>query len=215
VTADHNVAVTSPKAVSAERLVFFTDAVAAIAITLLILPLMESVSEASGEESFGEFVHDHLGQFGAFALSFAVIFRLWWAHHNLFRHVQLLHGWIVRWSLVWTFAIVLLPIPTALITAYRPTAGTVALYGGALCLASGSLMMLGWYAHRHPELSEDRTPVTREQVLGSAAAFGTELAATVIGSVFAGTINFWAFLLMFLTGPIQGLVKSRWRRADP
>jgi uncharacterized membrane protein len=144
-----------------------------------------------------------------------VIFRLWWAHHNLFRHVQVLHPGIVRWSVVWTFAIVLLPIPTALITAYRPSAGTVALYGGALCLASGSLLMLGRLAHRHPELSEDRVPVSREHVLGSAVAFGTELVATVVGAAFAGTINFWAFLLMFLSGPIQRVVKSRWRRADP
>jgi uncharacterized membrane protein len=58
VTADHTVAVSESS--SSERLVFFTDAVAAIAITLLILPLMESVSEASGEESFGDFVHHHL-----------------------------------------------------------------------------------------------------------------------------------------------------------
>jgi uncharacterized membrane protein len=200
--------------ISAERLVFFTDAVAAIAITLLILPLMESVSDVAGEEKFGDFVRDHAGQFGAFVLSFAVIFRLWWAHHNLFRHIQLLQTWIVRWSLLWVFAIVLLPIPTALITAYRPSAGSVALYGGALCVASGSLMMLGWHAHRHPELSADRTPVTREQVLGSAAAFGIELVATVIGSVFAERINFWAFLLLFLTNPIQNAIKSRWRQED-
>jgi uncharacterized membrane protein len=202
----------TPSTTSAERLVFFTDAVAAIAITLLILPLMESVSEASGEETFNEFLRHHVGQFGAFALSFAVIFRLWWAHHNLFRHIQFLHSWIVRWSLLWVFAIVLLPIPTALITAYHPSAGSVAFYGGALCLASGSLMMLGGYAHRHPELSQDRIPVSRDQVLGSAAAFGTELVATVIGSVFAERINFWAFLLMWLTGPIQSVIKSRWRR---
>jgi TMEM175 potassium channel family protein len=199
------------RATSAERLVVFTDAVAAIAITLLILPLMESVSSEAGNESFGDFVHHHLGEFGAFVLSFAVIFRLWWAHHQLFRHITRLDDMVVRFSLIWTFAVVLLPIPTALITAYRPTPGSVALYGGALCLASGSLMMLGWYGRRHPELAGEATPVPREQVLASATAFGMELVATAIGSVFAPQINFWAFLLMPLGGPIQNLVKSRWR----
>ena len=197
---------------SAERLVVFTDAVAAIAITLLILPLMESVSSEAGKESFGDFVHDHLGQFGAFVLSFAVIFRLWWAHHQLFRHITRLDSSVVRWSMLWTFAIVLLPIPTALITAYRPSAGTVALYGAALCLASGSLMMLGRHGHRHPELAGDATPVGREQVLASGGAFVAELVATVIGSVFHERINFWAFLLLFLTNPVQNLIKSRWRQ---
>jgi uncharacterized membrane protein len=200
--------------VSAERLVVFTDAVAAIAITLLILPLMESVSAAASEGSFRHFAHEHIGEFGAFVLSFAVIFRLWWAHHQLFRHITRLDTWVVRWSLLWTFAVVLLPIPTALITAYKPSAGTVAVYGGALCLASGSLMMLGWHARRRPDLSGDVTPVPREQVLASATAFGIEVIATVIGSVFAARINFWAFLLMPLGGPLQNAIKSRWRPED-
>jgi uncharacterized membrane protein len=203
------------RSASAERLVVFTDAVAAIAITLLILPLMERVSEASsGKENFGHFVHQNLGEFGAFVLSFAVIFRLWWAHHELFRHITRLDIVVVRWSLLWTFAIVLLPIPTALITAYPPSAGTVALYGGALCLASGSLMMLGWHGRRHPELAGDATPVRREQVLASGGAFVAELLATVIGSLFAGRVNFWAFLLLFLTTPIQNTIKSRWPEKD-
>ena len=207
----------TPRAASAERLVVFTDAVAAIAITLLILPLMESVSkvsEAADKVKFGDFVHDHLGQFGAFVLSFAVIFRLWWANHQLFRHIVRLDSAVVRWSLIWTFSIVLLPIPTALITAYRPSAGTVALYGGALCLASGSLLMLGWHGHRHPELAGDGKPVRREQVLASGGAFVAELVATVIGSIFYERINFWAFLLLFLTAPIQNAIKSRWREKD-
>ena len=203
----------TPRAASAERLVVFTDAVAAIAITLLILPLMESVSEASSV-TFRAFMHHHVGQFGAFVLSFAVIFRLWWANHEIFRHITRLDGSVVRLTMFWTFAIVLLPIPTALITAYRPSAGTVALYGAALCLASGSLMMLGRHGHRHPELAGDATSVGREQVLASGGAFVAELVATVIGSIFYERINFWAFLLLFLTAPIQNAIKSRWREKD-
>ncbi|GIM93278.1 TMEM175 family protein [Paractinoplanes toevensis] len=45
-----------------ERLVMFTDAVAAIALTLLILPLLETVAEVP---SFDELVHEHRSQFGA------------------------------------------------------------------------------------------------------------------------------------------------------
>jgi hypothetical protein len=32
----------------------------------------------------------------------------------------------------------------------------------------------------------------------------------VVGSVFAGTISYWAFLLFFLTGPIDRLLRARW-----
>jgi len=74
----HTGAVTAPpeRPQSAERLVMFTDAVAAIALTLLILPLLEVISDARAQRlPFAELMDDHLGEFGAFVLSFAVIFR--------------------------------------------------------------------------------------------------------------------------------------------
>jgi uncharacterized membrane protein len=198
--------------VTSERLVLFTDAVAAIAITLLILPLLETIPEATDEETLGQFVHDHLGQFGAFALSFAVIYRLWWGHHRLFRHVETITTRLVSLSMLWTFAIVLLPIPTALITAYEPSAGSVCLYGGTLALASGSMTLMARYVYRHPELSGDRPPVGRERVLANLTNFGAQVLATIIGAVFADSVNFWAFLLMFVAGPVDAAVKARWRR---
>jgi uncharacterized membrane protein len=191
----------------------FTDAVAAIAITLLILPLLETISEASGADSLGDLVHDDLGQFGAFVLSFAVIFRFWWAHHRLLRHVAVLRPPIVRLSALWTFAVVFMPIPTAIITAYSPSAGSVGLYGGTLALVSGSLSALAYYTYRHPEVSAGLRPESREEVLGNLTVFGAQLLATVVGCVFADSVNYWAFLLMFLVGPVERRVKARWRRS--
>ncbi|MFD0521185.1 TMEM175 family protein [Paractinoplanes durhamensis] len=195
---------------SSERLVMFTDAVAAIAITLLILPLLETVAEAP---SFDELVHEHRAQFGALLLSFAVIFRFWWAHHRLFRHISRLSGWLVVWSAVWTFAIVLLPIPTAVISAFSSSAGTVFFYGATLVLASGSLTALALIAYRNPELSEGRTPVPRDALLGNVTIFATQALATAVGCIFADRVNYWAFFLMFLTGPIERVVRRRWRSA--
>lgn len=58
----------------AERAKTFVDAVVAIAMTLLILPLMESVAAAGGTgETAAEWVGGHGGQLFAFVLSFAVI----------------------------------------------------------------------------------------------------------------------------------------------
>ena len=191
----------------------FTDAVAAIALTLLILPLLETIADARAEHpTFGDLISENLGQFGAFALSFAVIFRFWWAHHRLFEHISSLNPVFVRLSVVWTFAIVVLPIPTAIITAYAASPGSVALYGGTLVLCSGALTLMAWYAYRNPQYSRGRTPETREMVLGNFTIFCAEVVATVVGSVFAGSIGFFAFLLIFLVGPVEAMVKERWRR---
>ncbi|TDV40138.1 TMEM175 family protein [Actinophytocola oryzae] len=195
-----------------ERLVLFTDAVAAIALTLLVLPLVETVTEDSSEHRLGELVHEHLPQVGAFVLSFAVIFRFWWSHHRVFQHVATLRPSLVAWSGLWTFGIVLMPIPTAIITAYSPSPASVAMYGGTLVLTSGSLTMLALLVYRHPEMSDDRPRATREEVLGTTTVFAAQLLATVVGATFAHTVNYWAFLLMFLTGPVERLVTSRWRR---
>ncbi len=141
-----------------------------------------------------------------------VIFRFWWGHHRLFRHVSRLDRAVVGWALVWTFSIVLMPVSTAVITAYTTQPGTVALYTGNLVLTSGSLTMLALAAHSHPELCVGRPQETREEVLGSACATGAQVVALVVGTVFATTIGFYALLLMLLTGPVERLVRRRWAR---
>ena len=213
----HTVAVTHPESESppsAERLVVFTDAIAAIALTLLILPLLEIVAGAGDDQlTLEQLIREHLGEFGSFVLSFVVIFRLWWSHHRMFRHVERLRPALVRANVVWTFAIVMLPISTAVIIAFRPSAGSVALYGGTLILASGAMTALALIVYRHPDLSADRPPVTREEVLGNVTIFGVQLLSTVVGAVFHDRVNYWAFLLMFLTGPVERLIKARWEKA--
>jgi uncharacterized membrane protein len=200
---------------SSERLVYFTDAVAAIAITLLILPPVESVTEAPAAEGLEALIREHAAEFGAFVFSFALIFRLWWAHHRIFRHISTISTRLVLLSAVWTFAIVFLPVATAIITAYPPSAGTVALYGGTLILASGTMTALALTVYRHPEeFSEGRPPATRQEVLGNATAFAAQVLAVIVGSIFAETVNFWAFLLMFLTGPVEQVIKRRWERDE-
>lgn len=68
---------------------FFTDAVVAIAMTLLILPLMESVGEASDAgDSAAEWLYAHDGQLLAFVLSFVIVAMFWRANHRLFEHIE-------------------------------------------------------------------------------------------------------------------------------
>ena len=196
---------------SAERLVFFTDAVVAIALTLLILPLVDLVPEArrSGLD-LRDLLRQNLPELGSFLLSFVVIFRFWWAHHQLFRHVSGLSGALVAWNLLWLLSIVLLPWPTAIITAYETSPGSVALYIGTLVLSSGSLTALAIAVHRNPALSAGREQETRDEVLGVATSFATLIAALVLGTVFPTTVNFKALLLLFLSGPVEALVRRRW-----
>ncbi|MEK8227283.1 TMEM175 family protein [Oerskovia sp. M15] len=70
-----------------DRLVNFTDAAVAIAITLLVLPLVDLVADGEAH-SVRALVQGESGTFLAFAISFVVIARFWTAHHRVFEHLR-------------------------------------------------------------------------------------------------------------------------------
>ena len=93
-----------------ERFKAFVDAVVAIAMTLLILPLMESVSEAaSGHMSTAEFLNEHSGQLLSFGLSFLLIATFWMGHHRQYRDVEWITGPLLWINVAWMATIVWLP----------------------------------------------------------------------------------------------------------
>src|SRR3954468_14951511 len=95
---------------SAERMKFFTDAVVAIAMTLLILPLLESVSDAGREglDTAG-FLAGDAGQGFAFALSFVIIAGFWVSHERLFDPVEQWSGARMLLNVAWMLTVVTLP----------------------------------------------------------------------------------------------------------
>ncbi|WP_141846296.1 TMEM175 family protein [Lapillicoccus jejuensis] len=99
---------------AAERLVFFSDAVVAIALTLLAieLPVPRGATGSALLDSLGEGFPEYL----AFGISFAVIFLLWNGHHRLYRYLTDAPPALVRWNGLWLFSIVLIPFVTKVLT---------------------------------------------------------------------------------------------------
>ncbi|MFD7711525.1 TMEM175 family protein [Streptomyces sp. NPDC059786] len=119
--------------VSAERLLLFTDAVAAISITLLVLPLVELVPEvASAHEGASEVVTGHFNQIWSFLLSFVVIANVWMEHHRTFASVEKLTRSLVVWNMGWLLSVVVIPLPTEMIGAFGPDRFVGAFYYSAL-----------------------------------------------------------------------------------
>jgi uncharacterized membrane protein len=156
-----------------ERLLTFVDAVAAVAITLLILPLVDLAGELhSSTESVGHLIAAHSGRFWAFALSFVVIARLWVAQHQLMRPVIAQNRYVLWLLMMWSLAIVFLPFPTALLPIGGDQAITKILYMGTLALASTLLTLLA--------VAIGRSSAIRETDQGPAVA-----PAAVIAVLFA------------------------------
>ncbi|MFD1934069.1 TMEM175 family protein [Nonomuraea mangrovi] len=68
---------------SAERVGVFTDAIFAIAITLLALEIPRP-EEPEQLADLGHFLSEHAGAFAGFALAFLMLWFNWRAHHTLF-----------------------------------------------------------------------------------------------------------------------------------
>ena len=110
----HDVEGAEVELLAAERLTFFSDAVVAIAITLLALGLPVPWGATNAETL--ESVLDHGDDYVAFLISFGVIGSHWFAHHRTFRYVTRLTGPLARWNMLWLLTIIITPFATRVVT---------------------------------------------------------------------------------------------------
>jgi uncharacterized membrane protein len=190
-----------------ERLIFFTDAIAAIAITLLILPLVDVVPAiAAHGGTIGALFDEYFGQVLGFLISFAVIARLWFAHHQLFEHVAAYSGRLVFLTVLWAFTIVLLPLPTALTAQLSPSPGLVAFYIGTMAASSLVLTTMTVVIRRTPAIQAPDNPITPRNFAASFWVTAGFLLALILGTA-VPALNYWALFVLFVTPSIGAFVR--------
>ncbi|MFT4215640.1 MAG: TMEM175 family protein [Micropruina sp.] len=192
---------------SAERLKAFTDAVVAIAMTLLILPLMESVSEVAKEGgNAGDWVADNGDQLFSFALSFVLIAAFWLSHHRLFDRVHRVDGRLLVLTVVWMFTIVWLPVATAIVGQMHNDPVQKTLYIGSLFATSVVMTGLGWYALRHPELHDMPRHSLRSGILADAIA-SVLFALAYLSTIAMPALSYYPMILLAVTGPLHSWLR--------
>ena len=127
-----------------ERMVFFSDAVFAIALTLLVIDLAvpEDRDGTAGEVLLGLWPN-----FLAYALSFTIIAINWVSHYRRYRVIKTHDSWLLLLNLVLLFFIALLPFPTSLLSSYSGQAPAVALYAFVVGLLSALQWATWQYAY--------------------------------------------------------------------
>jgi len=116
-----------------ERLVFFSDAVFAIAMTLLVLDLRLQTGP-QGQILIDRLVPKLIG----FVISFSVTSFYWLDHHRLFKTLRAEDPWLRAVNLVFLGCVVFLAFPTSVISEYVATPWAVILY--ALSVATTGLV---------------------------------------------------------------------------
>lgn len=189
------------------RVVPFSDAVVAIAITLLVLPLTE-IDAGDYDGSFAELLSDNWATLSAFAISFAVISMFWLAHHRIFGRLRAVDSTIVLVNLLWLACIVFLPFPTSLVQEDASSAFTT-FYLACLLMTSVVTKWLTVVIERRPALWSGPPDEASRQ--GSVRGWLTVagFAFAVLVSLASPRYGLYALLLLTLVDPAARLLTRR------
>ncbi|SEA57767.1 Protein of unknown function [Arachidicoccus rhizosphaerae] len=116
----HDLLTEERKRFQVDRLILFSDAVFAIAITLLIIEIHPPSLEGlpATDSAFGEKMAEMIPEFIGFFMSFALIGLYWSKHHAVFGYITDYSPKLIFLNLVLLAAIVLMPFSTQVYSAY-------------------------------------------------------------------------------------------------
>lgn len=152
-------AVTERKGISGlsvARVNSFSDAVFAVAITLLVLNI--ALPHFVGKATEAKIVHG-LGavwpHFFAYVLSFVIIGSFWIGHHRMFEHVRRLDLTLVWMNILYLLLVVFIPYTTNLLSLYGDTTAATVMYAGVMGLTGIMQSVMCWYAVKEERLVDE------------------------------------------------------------
>jgi uncharacterized membrane protein len=146
-----------------DRVLFFSDAIFAIAITLLVLEIRVPGFAGNPAKEIVAARQNIL----SFAISFVVIGVFWMGHHSISRYISAFDRRLIALNLLFLGTIAFLPFPTGLLFEHTngpdPWASTV-FYAGCIAAAGLAELAIWLYASSNHLLADGTSPVLRRSV---------------------------------------------------
>lgn len=193
-----------------ERLIFFSDAVFAIAITLLVIELrVPEVPSPAGDLDYWRALAHEIPGFIGFVISFFVIGAFWHGHHRAFDCARHFDPRIVMPNLQLLCAIAAMPFFTAFSSQNWNARVPTALYCGWLLVIALLNIRVQRLVTSPPVVSERIDPARRRTIrvrgaavaLGAASALAVSLFVPWLGQIALVSIAVWRLLLERLVPP--------------
>lgn len=149
---------------SFERVVFFSDAVFAIVITLLVLEIKVPHIEGHTEQGVLQGLFHLLPKFIGFVMSFFIVGVMWIEHHRIFRFIERYDTGLLLRNLTFLLSVSFVPFPTALFSEYYWSRTAFILYAATFGVVALTKLWVWNYAARRPALlgpSSDAATVRR------------------------------------------------------
>ncbi|TPG11528.1 DUF1211 domain-containing protein [Rhodanobacter glycinis] len=196
-----------------ERLTFFSDAVFAIAITLLVIEIHVPRLRTADDHAYLVALSELQPSFMGFVLSFLVIGALWAAHHRVFGMLSDYSARVMAPNLLLLMVVAFMPFATALMSA-NPLARVPEMFYSATLLLAGLLQRWLFGVALQPACV--RPSVAAVDVAGvRARAWALPLAALLsllLAWSHPGTNNFVLLLIPVLTRVFSRVAIARARR---
>lgn len=197
------------------RLVSFTDAVTAVAITLLVLSII-NLRATQSEDSVWQVISDNSSELITFGFTFVVVAVMWQAHLRVFHRLVAFDAAIFWLNLLWLLGIVVLPWTSAMYgegigvagsDVDRGMGGTGFLYWSNLAVISWSAAFIGQHALRHPELCDAEAKIVTRPRRGF--IFGFAFLVVGIATAFLPVLGSWLALIFIPLGIILSRIDDR------
>ena len=140
-----------------ERLIFLSDGVYAIALTLLAVELVlpESTADLHGDLLLGSLLESWPKVF-AFLTSFTVIANFWVGHNVLFQHIRRFDGGLMWLALLQLLCVAFIPYPTSVIGQHIADPVAQQFYFATLLLTGLVMATLWWYMNSGTQAGPSR-----------------------------------------------------------
>jgi uncharacterized membrane protein len=181
-----------------ERLVFFSDAVAAIAITLLALDI--KIEHTHGGHLLFSDIKDQWKTLVAFFLSFFNIANFWKTHHTFFGHIKKIDEKLLWFNIFWLLFIVLLPFSTSLISSYFFDVAAIFVYSLNTFLIAIFQNLIWDYASNKNFLNKETIDVSLDSKIRLFC--NLDMVNSFLGIVISFFSPAIAFILLFTKLPI-------------
>jgi uncharacterized membrane protein len=181
-----------------ERVVFFSDAVFAIVITLLVLPLTAEIEPPAHGVGYAEHVADLGPRILTFVVSFLVVGQFWIAHHRTFGRIHRADPVLVWLNLVCLLTVAFMPFPAALLGGRTDSTDQfpVVFFASSMTVTSAVLSLIWLYAWRRG-LAEGLTPDEARMInlrsLVTTVVFVVSIPASLLG--LPAAVAFWLIVL--------------------
>ncbi len=186
-----------------ERLIFFSDAVFAIAITLLALelrlpalPAGLSLEQAQAEMTRG--LVDLLPEIVSFFVSFFVIGAYWIGHHRMYSYIQQYDRVFLWLNLLFLMCIILIPPVSALLGEYDQLQVATVLYAGVIAATGLVMSLLWWYAAHHHLVTPDLDSRARRALLAPSLITFAAFALSILLSFYDNRLAQYTWYLIAL-----------------